>query len=38
LRLFDPGASPPALLAPGDRVRFVAIDRAQYDALGGMPE
>ena len=38
LRLFDPGASPPALLAPGDRVRFVAIDRAQYDALGGTPE
>ena len=38
LRLFDPGASPPALLAPGDRVRFVAIDRAHYDALGGMPE
>lgn len=38
LRLFDPGAWPPALLAPADRVRFVAIDRAQYDALGGTSE
>jgi KipI family sensor histidine kinase inhibitor len=26
-RLFDPGADPPTLIAPGDRVRFVAVDR-----------
>jgi KipI family sensor histidine kinase inhibitor len=25
-RLFDPGARPPALIAPGDRVRFHAVD------------
>lgn len=36
--LFDPAATPPARLAPGDRVRFVAIDRARYDALGGAAE
>jgi KipI family sensor histidine kinase inhibitor len=28
LRLFDPGANPPALLQPGDRVRFVASEAA----------
>jgi KipI family sensor histidine kinase inhibitor len=27
-RLFDPAAAPPAVLAPGDRVRFVAVDAA----------
>jgi KipI family sensor histidine kinase inhibitor len=27
-RLFDPARDPPALLAPGDRVRFVAMDGA----------
>ncbi len=27
-RLFDPAADPPAALAPGDRVRFVAVDAA----------
>lgn len=37
LRLFDPAAHPPTLLAPGDRVRFVPIDRARYEALGGTP-
>jgi KipI family sensor histidine kinase inhibitor len=26
LRLFDPARDPPSLLAPGDRVRFVAVD------------
>jgi KipI family sensor histidine kinase inhibitor len=26
VRLFDPAADPPALLAPGDRVRLVAVD------------
>lgn len=35
LRLFDPGRAAPALLAPGDQVRFVAIDRARFDALAG---
>lgn len=27
LTLFDPAADPPTLLSPGDRVRFVAVDR-----------
>ncbi|MEL6478255.1 MAG: 5-oxoprolinase subunit PxpB [Pseudomonadota bacterium] len=31
--LFDPGAPSPALLAPGDRVRFEAIDPAAYDTI-----
>ena len=30
LRLFDPTAQPPCLLAPGDEVRFVAISDAAY--------
>lgn len=33
LRLFDPARASPSLLAPGDRVRFVAIDDAAFDAL-----
>ncbi len=33
LRLFDPGREHPSLLAPGDRVRFVAIDDARFVAL-----
>lgn len=33
LRLFDPGRAPPALLAPGDRVRFRAIDADTYTRL-----
>jgi KipI family sensor histidine kinase inhibitor len=33
LRLFDPGRERPSLLAPGDRVRFVAIDDARFLAL-----
>ena len=33
LRLFDAQADPPALLAPGDRVRFRAIDADEFDAL-----
>jgi inhibitor of KinA len=32
-RLFDPGAEPPALLAPGDRVRFVPVSRGRFDRL-----
>lgn len=33
LRLFDPQRASPSLLAPGDRVRFVAIDDAAYARL-----
>jgi inhibitor of KinA len=33
LRLFDPAKSPPALLRAGDRVRFRAITREEYDSL-----
>lgn len=33
LRLFDATREPPCLLAPGDRVRFRAIDTAQFHAL-----
>ncbi len=33
LRLFDPARDPPALLAPGDRVRFRRIDRNEFDRL-----
>ncbi len=33
LRLFDPDRNPPTLLEPGDEVRFVAIDEAQYREL-----
>lgn len=32
IRLFDARQSPPALLAPGDHVRFVPIAQAEYDA------
>lgn len=35
LRLFDPGGTPPSVLQPGDRVRFVAIDVAAYAGLAG---
>lgn len=33
LRLFDPARAEPALLAPGDRVRFVPIDVATFTRL-----
>lgn len=33
LRLFDASQDPPALLAPGDRVRFQPISEAQFGAL-----
>ena len=33
LRLFDPARASPSLLAPCDRVRFVAIDEARFEAL-----
>ncbi len=32
LRLFDPTAAEPFLVHPGDRVRFVPIDRRQFEA------
>lgn len=35
LRLFDTTRAEPFLVRPGDRVRFVAIDRAAYQRLGG---
>ena len=35
LRLFDPQRDPPSLLAPGDRVRFVAIDADRFTQLEG---
>lgn len=33
VRLFDPSREPAVLLAPGDRVRFEAISRAEFDKL-----
>lgn len=33
LRLFDTSRDPPQRLDPGDFVRFIAIDRARFDAL-----
>lgn len=35
LRMFNPDAEPPMPVAVGDRVRFVAIDRAEFLARGG---
>ena len=35
--LFDPNASPPAVLAPGDRLRFVAVDATKAAELEGRP-
>jgi KipI family sensor histidine kinase inhibitor len=32
LRIFDAAREPPALMAPGDRVKFTAISREQFDA------
>jgi inhibitor of KinA len=32
MKMFDPKASPPALLQPGDTVRFSPIDRAAFEA------
>jgi KipI family sensor histidine kinase inhibitor len=32
LRVFDPARDPPSLFAPGDRVRFFAISRREYEA------
>lgn len=33
LRLYDPASPDPILLRPGDRVRFRAIERAEFDAI-----
>ncbi|HSE76974.1 MAG TPA: 5-oxoprolinase subunit PxpB [Alphaproteobacteria bacterium] len=35
VRFFDPGATPPALLAPGDQVRFAPISNAEYRKIAG---
>ena len=35
--LFDPGAGPPALLAPGDSVQFRPVSLAEFEALGRQP-
>jgi inhibitor of KinA len=37
LKLFDPSKNPPTLLQPGDRVRFRAITREEFAALGANP-
>jgi len=37
VRLFDPGRTPPALLQPGDRVRFVPIDAEEFAATAEAP-
>lgn len=33
VRLFDPGWDPPALVQPGDRVRFVPVEHLDFEAL-----
>jgi KipI family sensor histidine kinase inhibitor len=33
LRVFDPAREPASLFAPGDRVHFFAISRAEYEKL-----
>jgi KipI family sensor histidine kinase inhibitor len=38
LRLFDPGRTPPACLAMGDRVRFVPVDEAAFAAAAAPAE
>jgi inhibitor of KinA len=35
VKLFDPVKNPPTLLRPGDRVRFRAITREEFDSLKG---
>lgn len=36
--LFDPSRDPPAYLAPGDHVRFVAIEPGQWQHYSGVPD
>ena len=38
LRMFDPEATPPTRLQPGDRMKFSPIDRATFDNLHSRPE
>ncbi|MBM4439405.1 MAG: 5-oxoprolinase subunit PxpB [Candidatus Rokubacteria bacterium] len=38
LKLYDPGAAEPTLLRAGDRVRFRAIDRAEFDRIAAAVE
>ena len=33
LTVFDPSRDPPSLFAPGDRVRFIAVSRAEFEKL-----
>ena len=33
LRIFDAGRQPPALMAPGDRVKFHPVDREEFDRI-----
>jgi inhibitor of KinA len=33
LTVFDPARDPPSLFAPGDRVRFVAVSRSEFEKL-----
>ncbi len=35
LAIFDARRDPPALMAPGDRVKFLSIDRDEYERLAG---
>ena len=38
LRLFDPCRQPPQLVGAGDRLRFIAVSRKQFDAMVEDPE
>src|SRR5271157_16729 len=38
LRMFDPEATPPTRLRPGDRLKFSPIDRATFDKMHSRPE
>jgi inhibitor of KinA len=38
LRMFDPEATPPTRLQPGDRMKFSPIDRATFDKIRGGSE
>ena len=38
LKLFDPTKDPPTLLCPGDRVRFRAIARQQFESLNNLKD
>lgn len=38
LRMFDPEATPPTLLGPGDRIKFSPIDRASFEEMSSRAE